>query len=177
MEQADDDQARRVHLVLLIHGLYGSPANLAVVREEVIRAARSGSNSTQSGLSGDHEYESGADESDVVVLVATSFTGSHTWDGIDVNAHRASVEIDQEIERLRAEGRMVDRLSIMGYSLGGRELRTSLVGTSGSADTQWSGGTLLDSSRPGQDSSTRSAPSHSRRPRRRILECSSTGAR
>lgn len=176
MEQADDDQARRVHLVLLIHGLYGSPANLAVVREEVIRAARSGLNSTQSGLSGDHEDGSGTDESDVVVLVATSFTGSHTWDGIDVNAHRASVEIDQEIERLRAEGRMVDRLSIMGYSLGGRGLRPSSVGTSGT-DVQWSGGILLDSSRPGQASSTRSGRSRSRRPRRRILVCSSTGAR
>ena len=111
-----------MHLILLIHGLYGSPANLAVVKEEVIRAARSGSRSTNSGPSGDDEDGHGPDQSDVVVLVATSFKGSHTWDGIDVNAHRASIEIDQEIERLRAQGRCVDRLSIMGYSLGGREL-------------------------------------------------------
>jgi hypothetical protein len=120
--QEEDRRDRQVHLILLIHGLYGSPANLAVIKEEVIRAARSGSRSTNSGPSGDDEDGHGPDQSDVVVLVATSFKGSHTWDGIDVNAHRASIEIDQEIERLRAQGRCVDRLSIMGYSLGGREL-------------------------------------------------------
>jgi hypothetical protein len=64
-----------VHLVILIHGLYGSPDNLAVVAEE-LRA--------YGGVKTDYE---------VVVYLTKSFTGSHTWDGADVNGHRAAEEV------------------------------------------------------------------------------------
>lgn len=65
---------RPVHLILLIHGLYGTPANLSVVRAELEHAAQES-------------------ELPVVIHITTSFTGSHTWDGIDVNAHRAAQEV------------------------------------------------------------------------------------
>ena len=68
---------RPVHLVILIHGLYGSPSNLKVVAEELAKAAEA----KEEG-----EYE-------VVVHLTKSFSGSHTWDGVDVNAHRAADEV------------------------------------------------------------------------------------
>jgi pimeloyl-ACP methyl ester carboxylesterase len=95
-----------VHLVVLIHGLYGSPANLSVIKEEIINAGAD---------------QPGPSPPEIVVLVCKSFSGSHTWDGIDVNAFRASKEIDQAIEDLVEAGKTVDHFSIVGYSLGGRE--------------------------------------------------------
>ena len=95
------------HLILLIHGLFGSPRNLEVLEEELRKAHT------------DHHTDSSQKLS---ILVAKSFTGGHTWDGIDVNAWRASQEIDEEIDRLEGEGEEVTRFSVIGYSLGGREL-------------------------------------------------------
>ncbi len=63
-----------VHLIILIHGLYGSPLNLAVVRSELEEVGR-------------HS------ELPIAIYSATSFSGSHTWDGIDVNAHRTAKEV------------------------------------------------------------------------------------
>jgi pimeloyl-ACP methyl ester carboxylesterase len=96
-----------VHLVVLIHGLYGSPNNLAVIHEELVKAA-------DADVCASHNIET-------VVHVCKSFTGSHTWDGIDVNAWKASQEVDEVIERLEGEGREVERFSVFGYSLGGCE--------------------------------------------------------
>lgn len=119
-----------VHLILLIHGLYGSPKNLSVTAEELHNAALPSSSSSThvapSSSSYDHDHQSAGEQGDperdeVVVHIAKSFTGSHTWDGIDVNAERAARELDTEIERLEGEGKRVDRVSVMGYSLGGRE--------------------------------------------------------
>lgn len=99
-----------VHLVVLIHGLYGSPANLTVVEEEIIRAG-----SEQTGL----------DAPRVLVHVCKSFTGSHTWDGIDVNAWKASKEVDEVIEKVEEGGKVVSHFSVVGYSLGGCEFSVS----------------------------------------------------
>lgn len=49
----------------------------------------------------------------MVPLVATSFTWARTWDGVDVNAHRAAAEVDAEIERLEGEGRVVEAFSVV----------------------------------------------------------------
>lgn len=95
-----------VHLVVLIHGLYGSPANLAVIEEEVVRAGQ-----TQSGVN----------PPEVLIHICKSFTGSHTWDGIDVNAWRASKEVDEVIEKVEESGKRVEHFSVIGYSLGGRK--------------------------------------------------------
>lgn len=99
----DGPIARSVHLIVLIHGLYGNPGNLAVVKEELERAAASATSAIGDSV------EDGQDEDEVEtqlllpssrsgsvparILVLKSFQGSHTWDGIDVNAHRAAREV------------------------------------------------------------------------------------
>jgi hypothetical protein len=144
-----------IHLIVLIHGLYGNPDNLAVVKEEIERAGSSAStcpspsvSDLKSASSSDRKGKGKGraeapkaskeeeDDYDVVedildlgdtkpgskstrlglevrVLVCKSFTGSHTWDGIDVNAHRASREIDQEIKRLEGQGKKVEVFSLV----------------------------------------------------------------
>lgn len=119
-----------VHLIVLIHGLYGTPSNLAVVKEELERAsslAQASTEQTNSKTSssssnrkrkdkrkeddgdGDDEGDGEEDEVDELlrpesrfdgkrimpsrVLVLKSFEGSHTWDGIDINAQRAAKEV------------------------------------------------------------------------------------
>jgi hypothetical protein len=117
--------ASRIHLIVLIHGLYGNPDNLAVVKEELERA--SPSSRTDKGkrkareVDDESEVEAlldgaGSDSDDrleVQVLVCKSFTGSHTWDGIDVNAHKAAKEIDDKIKRLGKEGKVVEVFSLV----------------------------------------------------------------
>lgn len=65
-----------VHFVLLLHGLYGSAANLWCLEEEIARAH----DDSDCGL-------------DLHVLNAREYAGAHTWDGIDVNAHRVANEV------------------------------------------------------------------------------------
>jgi hypothetical protein len=154
-----DGKKRAVHLIVLIHGLYGNPDNLAVVKEELERAApgssapSSSSSSTgaptvdrkgkgkaqeteeeeydlvdvedildldEPALGNDDEdqardLDGDGDESglEVKILVCKSFTGSHTWDGIDINAHRASKEIDEVVFKLGEEDRVVEVVSFV----------------------------------------------------------------
>ncbi|GMK57805.1 hypothetical protein CspeluHIS016_0406390 [Cutaneotrichosporon spelunceum] len=105
-----DQPPTDVHLVLLLHGLYGSSANLWCLEEEIERAH----------AASDCRLE-------LHTLNANSYTGALTWDGIDVNAHRVASEVDKEIECLEQQGRRVTVFSITGYSLGGLIAR-ALVG-------------------------------------------------
>ena len=108
----------RVHLIVLIHGLYGNPNNLAVVKEELERADR-----RNRGDEDEDEVEDLLDLSpttttienglELKILICKSFTGSHTWDGIDVNAHKAAGEVDSEIERIQQEGKVVEVFSVV----------------------------------------------------------------
>ncbi|WOO81083.1 Putative lipase [Vanrija pseudolonga] len=131
---SDNDQPRTpVHLVVLLHGLYGAPANLWCLEAEA--AALHEELRKGSGESGESDVERSTDDADDVsapapqlaVLVAKSYVGQRTWDGIDVNAHRAADEIDEEIARLDAEGKDVVAFSVTGYSLGGLIAR-ALIG-------------------------------------------------
>ena len=79
-----------IHLIVLIHGLYGIVDNLAIIRSEL--------------------EENGRDlDSHIVTYITTSFTGSHTWDGIDVNAHRAAKEVGQYCVRARLKYRSIQK--------------------------------------------------------------------
>ncbi len=98
-----------VHLVLLIHGLYGTPSNLAVVQGEVHKAASALALPDTTSSEGNRSSNS----LQTVTYVTTSFVGSRTWDGIDVNASRAAEELDTEIERLKGEGKAVVGLSVV----------------------------------------------------------------
>ncbi len=79
-----------VHLIILIHGLYGTPSNLAVIRSELEEAGRHA-------------------ELPIAAYTTTSFTGSHTWDGIDVNAHRAAKEVCGSKDGKELKGRLTGR--------------------------------------------------------------------
>ena len=68
-----------VHLIVLTHGLYGTPDNFAVLASELPRAY---DDLQQPKLP-------------IVVYITISFTGSKTWDGVDVNAHRAAEEVGE----------------------------------------------------------------------------------
>ncbi|KAK8861217.1 hypothetical protein IAR55_002036 [Kwoniella newhampshirensis] len=134
---------RSVHLIIVIHGLYGSTLNLSVVEEELMRAGgeveqgaeagnrkRGAPSSTLSHVHGRdrRRYQGGEEEGgreegegggETVVYLAQSIKGSRTWDGIDVCAHRIAEEVDKEIERLQDVGKDVTGFSVMGYSMGG----------------------------------------------------------
>lgn len=76
---AKEDQsstATDVHLVLLLPGLYGSSANLWCLEEEIALA-----------------HEASHSDLELHVLNASGYGGAHTWDGIDVNAHRVAQEV------------------------------------------------------------------------------------
>lgn len=66
-----------VHLVLLIHGLWGSPAHLRVAGEELEAAWGEGR----------------AGGGELVVMVAGGMTSQLTYDGIDVCASRVAWEV------------------------------------------------------------------------------------
>ncbi|KAJ7898410.1 putative serine esterase-domain-containing protein [Mycena leptocephala] len=86
-----------MHLHLLIHGLQGHPQHLA-------EAARLFS----------------AHHSAVHLVIPTSFTYNHTYDGIDWNASRILHELDEAILALEKDPTVrVTKLSVTGYSLGG----------------------------------------------------------
>ncbi|WWC67845.1 uncharacterized protein I206_101762 [Kwoniella pini CBS 10737] len=131
--------AERVHLVVLIHGLWGSPAHLAVAKEE-LEKAWSGQKLSQdvsgppedptiitelssplSPSNGNDSKTKGSNPEDgqLVIMIAGGMTSQLTYDGIDVCASRVAYEIDLKIRELEKEGKNVDKFSVMGYSLGG----------------------------------------------------------
>ncbi|KAJ7334116.1 DUF676-domain-containing protein [Mycena albidolilacea] len=86
-----------MHLHLLIHGLQGHPRHLG-------EAARL--------FSARHPA--------VHLVIPNSFTYDHTYDGIDWNAARILLELDEAIAMLEKDPLVrVTRLSITGYSMGG----------------------------------------------------------
>lgn len=92
-----------VHLLLLIHGLWGNPTHL----DELARIAQE----THAGAA--------ADGTVLRVLVAKTNANSATYDGIDWGGERVTQEVYEEKERIESEGKTITKFSITGYSLGG----------------------------------------------------------
>jgi hypothetical protein len=94
--EAEEETRPDVHLVLLLHGLYGSPSNLWCLEEE-IRApcqSRKPEGGDEDGASAVPATPSSDDgHLETVVLNARSYIGAQTWDGIDVNAQRVAKEV------------------------------------------------------------------------------------
>lgn len=109
---------RPVHLVTVLHGLWGSPSHIAYVVDSITRhaarpsAPRSRARDSSPARTTDSKVE-------VVVLAprtnAESF--AHTYDGIDVCADRVVEEIDAEVRRIEDDGGKVERFSIVGCAL------------------------------------------------------------
>ncbi|GJJ10922.1 hypothetical protein Clacol_005151 [Clathrus columnatus] len=94
-----------VHLLVLIHGMWGSTANL----EEMHRIIR-------------ERFTSGAiyNSCSLEIHVAQTNQGKSTYDGIDWGSERIVEEVRDKIREIEDGGRRkVSRFSVTGYSLGG----------------------------------------------------------
>lgn len=58
-------------------------------------------------------------EDELLILSAKGNSGSFTYDGIELGAERVTQEVESLLEDLERRGRLVAKLSIVGYSLGG----------------------------------------------------------
>jgi esterase/lipase len=106
METDNDVVNSAVHLVVLQHGLWGRPddvARLAAYLQAAFQTA-----DAQQQL---HDR--------VVVLNSTCNARVLTYDGIDVCGARLAKFVQEAVEQQQQEGARVVKLSLIGYSLGG----------------------------------------------------------
>lgn len=112
-----------VHLVTVLHGLWGQPSHVAYIVESVTRHALRPSAPRSHARDRSPERSKPSTDDDIKVVVHTPETNAvswaHTYDGIDVCADRVVDEIDDECKRIELDGGKVERFSIVGYSLGG----------------------------------------------------------
>ena len=99
--------SNEVHLLVLIHGMWGHPGHLAeaarIIDEQRTQPAASAS----------------PDGVQMRVLVAQTNREESTYDGIDWGAERVAVEVFEEMDAVARAGKRVTRFSVTGYSLGG----------------------------------------------------------
>lgn len=113
-----------IHLLVLIHGMWGNPTHLAHM-DKIIREVKSSSENTAS------------DEPELAVLVAKTNRDESTYDGIDWGGERVTQEVEllfvwfsfilfltpskilEDVQHYESQGKKVTRFSVMGYSLGG----------------------------------------------------------
>lgn len=86
------------HLAVLVHGLWGNPAHLKFVSDSLREKFA---------------------EDELHILVAKRNAGSFTYDGIELGGERVTREIEEKLEELAANGHIIKRISVIGYSLGG----------------------------------------------------------
>ncbi|GLB43424.1 putative lipid particle protein [Lyophyllum shimeji] len=91
-----------VHLLVLIHGMWGHPRHLA----ELYRIIS-------------EKYLEGLDGIELEVLLAETNREDSTYDGIDWGGERVAQEVLNRVDALEKDGKTVSRFSITGYSLGG----------------------------------------------------------
>jgi hypothetical protein len=60
------------------------------------------------------------------ILLPKTNSGNFTYDGIEVGGERVTKEIEEELERLQKKGVNINRISIVGYSLGGLVARYAI---------------------------------------------------
>jgi len=96
----DDEQdvASAHHLVVMIHGLWGNPIHLKHIRETLA-----------------NEYEGRG----LYIYTAKSNRDQNTYDGIEVGAERITHEIETNLKDIEKAGGHIEKISIVGYSLGG----------------------------------------------------------
>jgi hypothetical protein len=112
-----------IHLLVLIHGMWGNPSNLASMHR-IMSQVRIDDSSNDPGGAVLH------------VMLPETNQDESTYDGIDWGGERVAAEVShfsfgqfsslsilvqvfQEIEKLEKDGKRVIRFSVTGYSLGG----------------------------------------------------------
>ncbi|BDD57091.1 hypothetical protein MPDQ_000486 [Monascus purpureus] len=93
------------HLCVLVHGLWGNPSHL----DYVAAALR-------------ERYP----DDKLHILAAKRNAGRYTYDGIELGGERVAYEIEETLKALAETGSEVQKLSIVGYSLGGLVARYAL---------------------------------------------------
>ncbi|KAI0369198.1 DUF676-domain-containing protein [Pilatotrama ljubarskyi] len=96
-----------VHLLVLIHGMWGNPNHLAEMRR--VMEERRCQATSEKGPGGEQLH----------ILVAETNKDEGTYDGIDWGGERVAEEVYEEIAKLEKDGKKVTRFSVTGYSLGG----------------------------------------------------------
>ncbi|KAG6861328.1 hypothetical protein C0995_001307 [Termitomyces sp. Mi166 len=92
-----------VHLLVLIHGMWGNPGHLSELKRIVTETYTSSSD----------------DDTQLEVLVAETNSENSTYDGIDWGGERVAQEVADKVAELEQDGKTVTRFSVTGYSLGG----------------------------------------------------------
>jgi dienelactone hydrolase len=95
---------KQYHLVVVCHGLWGSPAHVKTIIAHLREKAES------------HVHS--GDNVELVVVPVSTNEGAHTYDGIDFCAERVVAEIDRQVDQLQADDSSgkVTRFSIVGYA-------------------------------------------------------------
>ncbi|KAF8074750.1 DUF676-domain-containing protein [Lyophyllum atratum] len=91
-----------VHLLVLIHGMWGNPAHLAELDRVITET-----------------YPSTSDGAQLEVLLAETNRETSTYDGIDWGGERVAQEAIDKVAELEKDGKIVSKFSVTGYSLGG----------------------------------------------------------
>ncbi|TKY84528.1 hypothetical protein EX895_006430 [Sporisorium graminicola] len=126
--------ASTVHLVIIHHGLWGTPANTEYLTTTLAKhhggtvspACTLTPPESASTIAVHAETHPNAAREDVrmVVLNSEVNSGDHTYDGIDWCGERLVKDVYREVGRIeREEGAVVARCSLIGYSLGGLVIR------------------------------------------------------
>lgn len=119
-----DQPTQNVHLLVLIHGMWGTPQNLASMHR-IMKETRL-------------EASVEPDGTTLHIMLPETNQAESTYDGIDwggervaaevsISTHRclmtffliAFLQIYQKIEELESEGKTVTCFSVTGYSMGG----------------------------------------------------------
>ncbi|KIM52464.1 hypothetical protein SCLCIDRAFT_32638 [Scleroderma citrinum Foug A] len=95
-----------LHLLVLIHGMWGNPTHLSRM-QEIIQQAKGTT------------VSAGSRPTELVVLAAQTNRDEWTYDGIDWGGERVAEEVTNKVMEYEEQGRRVTRFSVMGYSLGG----------------------------------------------------------
>ncbi|TBU40555.1 putative serine esterase-domain-containing protein [Dichomitus squalens] len=105
--EVDSDDSQGIHLLVLIHGMWGNPSHLAEMRR--IMEEKRGQPDSERGPQGER----------LQILLAETNRDDGTYDGIDWGGERVAEEIFEEVKKLEKDGKKVSRFSVTGYSLGG----------------------------------------------------------
>ncbi|KAG6914058.1 hypothetical protein DXG01_002735 [Tephrocybe rancida] len=91
-----------VHLLVLIHGMWGNPGHLSELKRIITET-----------------YASSSDGIQLEVLLAETNRDNSTYDGIDWGGERVAQEVVDKVAELEKDKKTVSKFSITGYSLGG----------------------------------------------------------
>ncbi|KAL4942242.1 hypothetical protein BDV06DRAFT_165812 [Aspergillus oleicola] len=98
-------ESKADHLCVLVHGLWGNSSHMGTIASALRQ-----------------RY----DKSQLHVLASECNDGNLTYDGIEVCGERLAHEIEETLDNLETAGHKVQKLSVVGYSLGGLIARYAL---------------------------------------------------